>query len=123
MGGKTTKLFRSSPQPNTKDQTDNNSPYHEHHKNHNNHDIQLPDDPVVKNPLSPFVYYRKGSMYIDEDGDIAHEFYAETKIGSKLTLKQISNQHLKPQGDVPLDVPCLRNDYPVILLDQNRIKE
>jgi hypothetical protein len=36
-------------------------------------------------------------MYIDEDGDIAHEFYAETKIGSKLTLKQISNQHLKPQ--------------------------
>jgi len=36
-------------------------------------------------------------MYIDEDGDIAHEFYVETKIGSKLTLKRISNQHLKPQ--------------------------
>lgn len=27
------------------------------------------------------------------------------------------------QGDIPLDVPCLRNDYPVVLLDQNRVKE
>jgi len=31
--------------------------------------------------------------------------------------------HFYLQGDVPLDVPCLRNDYPVVLLDQNRIKE
>lgn len=36
-------------------------------------------------------------MYIDEDGDVAHEFYVETKVGSKVTLKQISNQHLTPQ--------------------------
>lgn len=36
-------------------------------------------------------------MYIDEDGDIAHEFYVETKEGSKVTLKRISNQHLTPQ--------------------------
>jgi len=31
--------------------------------------------------------------------------------------------HFYLQGNVPLDVPCLRNDYPVVLLDQNRIKE
>ncbi|KAF0762827.1 Uncharacterized protein FWK35_00008957 [Aphis craccivora] len=123
MGGKTTKLFRGSPQPSTNAQTDTDSPYHEHHRNYNHHDIQRPDNIVMKNSLSPFVYFRRGSMYIDEDGDIAHEFYVETKIGSKLTLKRISNQHLKPQGDVPLDVPCLRNDYPVILLDQNILKE
>lgn len=122
MGGKTTKLFRSSPQPSPQAQTDD-SPYHESHVNYDNHDIHQADDSIMKNPLSPFVYYRRGSMYIDEDGDIAHEFYVETKIGSKLTMKRISNQHLKAQGDVPLDVPCLRNDYPVILLDQNRIKE
>lgn len=36
-------------------------------------------------------------MYIDEDGDTAHEFYKETKIGSKLTLEKISNKYLKPQ--------------------------
>lgn len=36
-------------------------------------------------------------MFIDEDGDVAHEFYIETKQGSKLTLKKISNQHLTPQ--------------------------
>jgi len=36
-------------------------------------------------------------MYVDEDGDIAHEFYVDTKVGSKLTLKRISNQHLTPQ--------------------------
>lgn len=36
-------------------------------------------------------------MYIDEDGDIAHEFYIESKEGTKVTLKRISNQHLTPQ--------------------------
>lgn len=37
------------------------------------------------------------SMYIDEDGDVAHEFYIETKEGSKVTMKKISNQYLTPQ--------------------------
>lgn len=36
-------------------------------------------------------------MYIDEDGDTAHEFYVEKKVGSKVTLEKIGNQHLKPQ--------------------------
>lgn len=60
MGGKTTKLFRGSPQPSTNAQTDTDSPYHEHHRNYNNHDIQRPDDTVMKNSLSPFVYFRRG---------------------------------------------------------------
>lgn len=44
-------------------------------------------------------------MYIDEDGDIAHEFYVETKEGSNLTLKQISNKHLTPQVSVFIKEP------------------
>lgn len=38
------------------------------------------------------------SMYIDEDGDVAHEFYEEVKIGSSQTTtmkKKITN--LRPQ--------------------------
>lgn len=57
MGGKTTKLFRTSPQPSSKAQTDNDSSYHENHINYN---IQQPDDVIMKNPSSPFVYYRRG---------------------------------------------------------------
>jgi len=60
MGGKTTKLFRSSPPPSSKAQTDNDSPYHEHHTNYENHDIQQPNDAIMKNSLNPFVYYRRG---------------------------------------------------------------
>lgn len=36
-------------------------------------------------------------MFIDDDGDIAHEFYVESKEGSKVTLKRISNRFLTPQ--------------------------
>lgn len=36
-------------------------------------------------------------MYIDEDGDTAHEFYVEVTDGSKATLKQINNKTLTPQ--------------------------
>lgn len=44
-------------------------------------------------------------MYIDEDGDVAHEFYVEAKEGSNLTLKQISNKHLTPQVSVVIKTP------------------
>uniref|UniRef100_A0A8D2IJD4 Tumor suppressor 2, mitochondrial calcium regulator n=1 Tax=Urocitellus parryii TaxID=9999 RepID=A0A8D2IJD4_UROPR len=29
-------------------------------------------------PVPPFVFTRRGSMFYDEDGDLAHEFYEET---------------------------------------------
>lgn len=47
-------------------------------------------------------------MYVDEDGDTAHEFYEEKKIGSKVTLEKISNQHLKPQVHLVIEnkTPC-----------------
>jgi len=40
-------------------------------------------------------------MYIDEDGDTAHEFYVEVSDGSKATLKQI-NKNLTPQVSITI---------------------
>lgn len=59
MGGKTTKLFKSSNQSNSKPH--DNSPKHcnDEQFNHNvNH--KLDKEVVVNNSISPFVHYRKG---------------------------------------------------------------
>ncbi|VVC38479.1 Tumour suppressor candidate 2 [Cinara cedri] len=123
MGGKTTKLFRNTSHS-SKTQDESDTEFHEQlHTYTDLPEETKEEETIVKKPVSPFVHYRKGSMFIDEDGDVAHEFYVETKVGSKVTLKKISNRHLTPQGNVRLDVPCLRNDYPLILWDQNKTKE
>ncbi|XP_034245020.1 tumor suppressor candidate 2-like [Thrips palmi] len=66
---------------------------------------------------SPFVLIRQGSMYFDEDGDLAHEFYVEVvpqgKRG-KPTMKKVT-ESLQPQGSVPLPYPRLHVDYPAVL--------
>lgn len=66
---------------------------------------------------NPFVLIRQGSMYFDEDGDLAHEFYVEVvpqgKRG-KPTMKKVT-ECLKPQGNVPHPVPRLHVDYPAVL--------
>ncbi|KAK7582585.1 hypothetical protein V9T40_014030 [Parthenolecanium corni] len=75
------------------------------------------DSTVVKVPpsLSPFVVlYRQGSMYFDEDGDLAHEFYVEVKEGRKRKMKRVYN-NLTPQGLVKLPCPRLHQDCPVVL--------
>jgi hypothetical protein len=54
MGGKTTKLFKNSIQTSSKD---NSSKAHE---KLNNYDTHQPDAIAVKNPISPFVYSRRG---------------------------------------------------------------
>ncbi|XP_046682988.1 tumor suppressor candidate 2-like [Homalodisca vitripennis] len=65
----------------------------------------------------PMVLSRQGSMFFDEDGDLAHEFYEEVrpnKKGSKAKMKRIQT-NLVPQGEVPYQCPRLHSDYPVIL--------
>ncbi|CAL4205905.1 unnamed protein product, partial [Meganyctiphanes norvegica] len=60
---------------------------------------------------------KDGSMYFDEDGDLAHEFYEEInpmKRGVKATMRRILN-NLKPQGEVKLPFPCLNVDFPIII--------
>lgn len=66
---------------------------------------------------SPFVLSRQGSMYFDEDGDLAHEFYVEVlpqgKRG-KATMKRVT-ESLQPQGNVLHPYPRLHVDYPAVL--------
>eukprot|EP00090_Calanus_glacialis_P004225 TRINITY_DN13126_c0_g1_i1.p1 TRINITY_DN13126_c0_g1~~TRINITY_DN13126_c0_g1_i1.p1 ORF type:complete len:110 (-),score=40.21 TRINITY_DN13126_c0_g1_i1:175-504(-) len=66
---------------------------------------------------TPFVLSRRGSMYFDEDGDLAHEFYEEVeprKKGGKRKMRRVE-KNLRPQGEVKYRVPCLHVDFPIIL--------
>eukprot|EP00092_Neocalanus_flemingeri_P003590 GFUD01003851.1.p1 GENE.GFUD01003851.1~~GFUD01003851.1.p1 ORF type:complete len:108 (+),score=20.08 GFUD01003851.1:133-456(+) len=66
---------------------------------------------------TPFVFSRRGSMYFDEDGDLAHEFYEEVlpkRKGGKRKMKKVA-RNLKPQGEVKYHVPRLHVDFPIIL--------
>lgn len=78
--------------------------------------VQLHQGNLVK--ATAFVLTRSSSMYFDEDGQLAHEFYYEVKSKSnkKIRLKRIRNG-LTPQGDVPLKIPRLHVDFPIVLYE------
>ncbi|XP_076013029.1 tumor suppressor 2, mitochondrial calcium regulator b [Genypterus blacodes] len=69
---------------------------------------------------TPFVFTRRSSLYLDEDGDLAHEFYEETVVTKngrkKAKLKRIQ-RNLTPQGIIKLDHPCIHVDFPVVLCE------
>ncbi|KAK1796378.1 hypothetical protein P4O66_009430 [Electrophorus voltai] len=69
---------------------------------------------------TPFIFTRRSSLYYDEDGDLAHEFYEETVVTKngrkKAKLKRIQ-KNLIPQGIVKLDHPRIHVDFPVILCE------
>lgn len=70
--------------------------------------------------VPPFVFTRRGSMFYDEDGDLAHEFYEETivtKNGQKRAKLRRVHKNLIPQGMVKLDPPRIHVDFPVILYE------
>uniref|UniRef100_A0A8C5PHK0 Tumor suppressor 2, mitochondrial calcium regulator n=1 Tax=Leptobrachium leishanense TaxID=445787 RepID=A0A8C5PHK0_9ANUR len=70
--------------------------------------------------VNPFIFTRRGSMYFDEDGDLAHEFYEETivtKNGRKRAKLKRIHKNLRPQGTVKLDYPCIHVDFPVVLCE------
>ncbi|XP_058534891.1 tumor suppressor candidate 2 isoform X1 [Ochotona princeps] len=51
--------------------------------------------------VPPFVFTRRGSMFYDEDGDLAHEFYEETivtKNGQKRAKLRRVHKNLIPQA-------------------------
>jgi len=80
-------------------------------------DSQPHNPDAAKTMAGPIVLSRQGSMFFDEDGDLAHEFYEEVKPnkrGSKAKMKRIQT-NLVPQGEVPYQSPRLHSDYPVIL--------
>ena len=66
---------------------------------------------------TPFVYSRRGSMFFDEDGDLAHEFYEEIqpkRKGGKRKMRRV-DKNLRPQGEVKYNIPRLHVDFPIIL--------
>lgn len=68
---------------------------------------------------TPFVWKRTSSMYFDEDGDLAHEFYEEvkpSKKGKKNFMKKVTRR-LLPQGLVDLPHPRLHVDFPVVMCE------
>uniref|UniRef100_U3K2Z1 Tumor suppressor 2, mitochondrial calcium regulator n=1 Tax=Ficedula albicollis TaxID=59894 RepID=U3K2Z1_FICAL len=63
---------------------------------------------------------RRDSMYYDEDGDLAHEFYEETivtKNGRKRAKLKRIHKNLIPQGIVKLEHPRIHVDFPVIICE------
>ncbi|KAK3779678.1 hypothetical protein RRG08_013634 [Elysia crispata] len=73
---------------------------------------------LVPRGASVFVFKRKGSMYFDEDGDLAHEFYCEVadRKTKKVVMQRVSH-NLVPQGDVDLPYPRLHGDLPMIVFE------
>ncbi|XP_072181626.1 tumor suppressor candidate 2-like [Diadema setosum] len=74
----------------------------------------------VRKLANPFVLTRTSSMYIDEDGQVAHEFYEEAPAKSKkngrrrVGMKRIY-RNIVPQGEVPVDPPRLRGEIPAVM--------
>ncbi|KAL1130278.1 hypothetical protein AAG570_013216 [Ranatra chinensis] len=60
-----------------------------------------------------------GSMYFDEEGSVAHEFYEEIRPdepGAKPYMKRQLN-NLTPQGEVSYNYPRLSGDCDIIICD------
>lgn len=56
-------------------------------------------------------------MYIDEDGDLAHEFYEEVQTLNGTMMKLRPKETLIPQGYVELPFPRLNMDFAVVLCE------
>ncbi|PIC37050.1 hypothetical protein B9Z55_015826 [Caenorhabditis nigoni] len=61
------------------------------------------------------VHEAKSSQYIDEDGDVANEFYQETMSdGEKRRLCRLM-KNLRPKGKERYAIPRLKPDIPVVI--------
>ncbi|XP_037069026.1 tumor suppressor candidate 2-like [Pollicipes pollicipes] len=62
------------------------------------------------------VLTRRGSMYLDEDGDLAHEFFEQVpaRQPGRTRMRRVNVRRLRPQGLVRYGVPRLHVD-PVVL--------
>ncbi|XP_060076423.1 tumor suppressor candidate 2-like [Ylistrum balloti] len=72
-----------------------------------------------RSAVTPFVFKRSGSMYFDEDGDLAHEFYVEIIEGRHHYMKK-QYRNLRPQGEVDLPHPRLNVDFPIVICEAPR---
>ncbi|CAB3405854.1 unnamed protein product [Caenorhabditis bovis] len=60
------------------------------------------------------VHETKSSQYVDEDGDVANEFYEEMNEGDKRRLCRLL-KNLKPRGKERYAIPRLKPDIPVVI--------
>ncbi|XP_003383134.1 PREDICTED: tumor suppressor candidate 2-like [Amphimedon queenslandica] len=79
---------------------------------------------VVRPPFkcNPYVLKRTSSQYFDEDGDLAHSFYEECRVipgegPIRRTMRLLSHNGIRPQGEVALCHPRLHVDLPIILME------
>jgi len=57
-------------------------------------------------------------MYIDEDGDVAHEFFVESRRSSRgTTFQKVEPSHLRSEGYVDYDIPRLHPGIPSIMVE------
>ncbi|KAF6041253.1 hypothetical protein EB796_000415 [Bugula neritina] len=78
---------------------------------------------IARATFNPFVYKRKSQLYIDGDGDIAHEFYEQEKVmykskngkkkRSRIIMKKVPNTQLTPLTASSSDTVC---EHAVIIL-------
>ncbi|GAB6033463.1 Tumor suppressor candidate 2 [Chamberlinius hualienensis] len=81
-------------------------------------DVAPDERNIVKYGASPFIFSRRGSMFIDEDGDIAHEFYEEVQCSEnqKCRLRRMVD-NLIPQGEIDHPIPRLNPNIPYIICE------
>uniref|UniRef100_A0A3B3ZD09 Uncharacterized protein n=1 Tax=Periophthalmus magnuspinnatus TaxID=409849 RepID=A0A3B3ZD09_9GOBI len=61
---------------------------------------------------TPFVFTRRSSMFFDEDGDLAHEFYEET-----IVTKNGRKKAKLKRGIIKLEHPCIHVDFPIVICE------
>uniref|UniRef100_A0A8C6WNK1 Tumor suppressor 2, mitochondrial calcium regulator b n=1 Tax=Neogobius melanostomus TaxID=47308 RepID=A0A8C6WNK1_9GOBI len=82
---------------------------------------------------TPFVFTRRSSMFFDEDGDLAHEFYEETIVTKNGRKKPNSNEFKRISrlryryiitrispcifGIIKLEHPCIHVDFPIVICE------
>ena len=63
------------------------------------------------------VLTRRGSMYLDEDDDLAHEFFEQVpaRQPGRTRMRRVNVRRLRPQGLVKYRFPRLNVDFPIVL--------
>ncbi|GMT24343.1 hypothetical protein PFISCL1PPCAC_15640 [Pristionchus fissidentatus] len=66
-------------------------------------------------PDAFLIFKTKSSEFMDEDGDVANEFYLEESLGSHRVLRR-TTRNLTPQRAERYRIPRLHPDVPVVMI-------
>ncbi|XP_065668849.1 tumor suppressor candidate 2 isoform X3 [Hydra vulgaris] len=76
------------------------------------------DDEIVEKKsiaATPFVTHKPSTQYVDEDGDVAEEFYEEVISSHGYPWMKRITERLCWQGLVALEFPRLHYDFPIVI--------